>query len=219
MRKSFRPPGRARRPLSRDSDQRPPEPPASFLKQSQLEPGERVPQVRPAAVPEDPPASRGREQEAACSSWRMTCRSWPKREQKFSEEIERQGPRRCRARPAPRNELKTKSRRQNPKPSPSRRRNASRVAASAKSASQSCAGRHRPRQEQQQAAEEAERLRQLAQKDEALTELANRRLDAAAKLVQEVEPGDRGGPEGRGRPGSPRRRPQARVGGAPGREP
>ncbi|MFI5454522.1 MAG: DUF4175 family protein [Isosphaerales bacterium] len=103
------------------------------------------------------------------------------REQDFSEEIEARGGGGPELEPPPRNEAQAKSSQKPSSESPKKGPGP----ASGKSASQAPRPRPNPVQEQQQAAEEAERLRRLAQKDKALTDLANRRLEAAAKLVQE----------------------------------
>jgi len=108
-------------------------------------------------------------------------RDLARREQKLSEEIEPRGGGGPKLDPAPQKEERAKSS-QKPSSKPS-----------SKSAGSSSGGNSSPNspsktslaEQQRQAVEEAEQLRQLARTDEALTDLANRRLDAAARTVQE----------------------------------
>jgi hypothetical protein len=104
-----------------------------------------------------------------------------KHEQDFSEEIEAKGGGGTELDPPPPNaELPMSS--EEPPPDPSKKAAES---ASAKSSSERARHRDDPVQEQKEAAKEAERLRQLARHDSALTELAIRRLDAASQSVQD----------------------------------
>ena len=104
-----------------------------------------------------------------------------KHEHEFSEEIEAKGGGGAEVDPPPSDQEQPMSS-EEPPPEPSKTKASP---ASAKSSSQRARPRPDPVQEQKEAAKEAERLRQLARRDDALTELANRRLDAAFQSVQE----------------------------------
>jgi len=103
------------------------------------------------------------------------------REQDFSEEIEAKGGGGAEFDRPAQNDAQAKSSEEPPSKSSTK----GSASASGKSSKQGARLRANPVEEQKQSAEEAERLRRLAQKDKALTEMANRRLEAAAKLVQE----------------------------------
>ena len=120
-----------------------------------------------------------------------------KREAAFSEEIEARGGGGPRLDPPP-DVAQAGVRRTKRLPHPRQRRPAS---GSAKGSGRGDRPRRDPVQEQRMAAAEAERLRRLAHKDDALTDLANRRLDAAAGMVEESRRASK--PAGRPRP--PRR--------------
>ena len=113
------------------------------------------------------------------------------REEAFSEEIEAKGGGGAKLDPPPPNEGQagaseqpdsTPSDSEKPGSTPSTKGAGSGKGKSSKEGEPS---KPNPVQEQRKAAEEAERLRRLAQKDKTLTDSAKRRLDAAAKLVDE----------------------------------
>ena len=104
-----------------------------------------------------------------------------RREQAFSEEIEAHGGGGPELDPPQQNQAHVKSSEQ-PSGTPATKGS---VPASGKGSSRGQQAQPDPVQEQQQAAKEAERLRRLAQTDDALTDLAKSRLEAAAKMVEE----------------------------------
>ncbi len=125
-----------------------------------------------------PPADQTKKQLAHLEN---DLRELAKREQKFSEEIEAKGRGGPQLDPPPANEKQAQStQKPSAKPSSTRPGSSSQGTSSPSSQAQLTLA-----QQQCQAAEEAKRLRQLAQQDEALTELANRRMDAATQSVQQ----------------------------------
>jgi len=112
-----------------------------------------------------------------------------KREEEFSEEIEAKGGGGADVEPPPANEQQQAESPEDPAKEPSSKKPSSspptKSSASGKSSSKSTQSGASPVEQQQKAAAEAERLRQMAQKDKTLTDLAKGRLDAAAKMVQE----------------------------------
>ncbi|MGO9464063.1 MAG: DUF4175 family protein [Isosphaeraceae bacterium] len=125
-----------------------------------------------------PPADPKKEQLARLEN---DLQELAKREQKFSEEIEAKGRGGPQLDPLPVDKSQAQNNRK-PSEKPSSRRPGSRSQGSGNQTSQA---RLTPAQQQRQAAEEAARLRQLARQDEVLTDLTNRRLDAASLSVQE----------------------------------
>ena len=120
-----------------------------------------------------PPADQTKKQLARLEN---DLKELARREQKFSEEIEAKGRGGPKIDPPPDGEQQAQNARK-PSAKPSSPRPGS--------SSPSAEARSSPAQQQRRAEEEAERLRQLASRDEALTDLTNRRLAAAAAAVQE----------------------------------
>jgi hypothetical protein len=127
-----------------------------------------------------PPADQTKKQLAKLEN---DLRELAKREKKFSEEIEAKGRGGPQLDPTQQPEEQSqKSQKAASKP-PSQRAGSP---SSGGKPSPDSTSKNRLAEEQRQAADEAERLRQLARQDEALTDLTNRRLDAAARAVEQA---------------------------------
>jgi hypothetical protein len=105
-----------------------------------------------------------------------------KTEQEFSEEIEAKGGGGPKLDPPPTRAAKPETAEEQP----SDTANDEQPSAKEKSTNKGTQPRPDPVESQRRAAEEAERLRRLAQRDPDLSDLARRRLDEAAKMVQEA---------------------------------
>jgi hypothetical protein len=126
-----------------------------------------------------PPADQTKKQLARLES---DLRELARREQKFSEEIEAKGRGGPRLDPPEQQEQHAQNSPKQSSKTSSQRSGSSRGAKS----SQDSQSRSSLAEQQRQAADEADRLRRLARQDEALTDLTNRRLDAAAQAVSET---------------------------------
>ena len=127
-----------------------------------------------------PPADQTKKQLANLEN---DLRELAKREQKFSEEIEAKGRGGAQLDPPIQPEQPTQKS-QKPANKPSSPRSGS--SSPGGKPSPAAPSESRLAAEQQQAAQEAERLRQLARQDDALTDLTNRRLEAAARAVEQA---------------------------------
>jgi hypothetical protein len=126
-----------------------------------------------------PPADETKKQLAKLET---DLRALAKREEKFSEEIEAKG------KGGPQFDTPKEPEKQaQSSQKPASKSSSSRPGASSQGqkSGQASGSNSRLADEQRQAAAEAERLRQLARRDEALTDLTNRRLDAAAQAVEQ----------------------------------
>ena len=126
-----------------------------------------------------PPADQTKKQLARLES---DLRELARREQKFSEEIEAKGRGGAKLDPPDQQEQQPQNSQKPAKKSSSQQSGSP----SGGKPSQGPESKSGLAEQQRQAADEAERLRQLARQDEALTDLTNRRLDAAAQAVSET---------------------------------
>ena len=126
-----------------------------------------------------PPADETKKQLAKLET---DLRALAKREEKFSEEIEAKGKGGAQF-DTPQEPEKQNQSSQKPASRPSSPRPGS--SSQGQKSGQASGSNSRLAEEQRNAAAEAERLRQLAQRDEALTDLTNRRLNAAAQAVEQ----------------------------------
>ena len=124
-----------------------------------------------------PPANETKKQLAKLET---DLRELAKREQKFSEEIEAKGRGGAQLDPPPEQEQQSPEAQK--KPSAPR---SGPISPGPKPRSDSTA-KSRLAEEQREAAQEANRLRQLARQDEALTDLTNQRLEAATRAVEQA---------------------------------
>jgi hypothetical protein len=113
-------------------------------------------------------------------------RELARKEQKFSEEIEPRGGGGPQLDSAQQEERQAKKSKKSSSKASSKRPGSGSSRRATASASQSTQDRPSLAEQQRQAVEEADRLRRLAKTDEALTELTNRRLEAAAQAIREA---------------------------------